>query len=269
MMGYKWGTISAIFGIATYITFAVLEYYETPMLYLVSDNLLDVMRLFCWIYTWIICVGGVTLYNMTISNLNQEINTDREELRRKATFDEDTGIYTRNAFVQILKEKSENMKPGDKRLALIYMDFVSTTASNMVAKAALRDILQDMQNSMKDTATFSRYGGLSLTALIESDQDREGTVNMIREIYDDLSSQLDPEQVEINAGAVLIPDFSTDLETITQGVRKALHLAKDEHSGVVIYSRGIGETDEEESRARILRFTFDEIMARTTRPGHA
>lgn len=263
--GHKQGAVWSILSIGVYATLGWLEYagIATPQIAVMEYDKL--LRFFTWVFSWFMIVGGVMLYAGIVNSLNESINSEKEKIRLKATFDEESGAYTRKEFSKLLVKKTRLPKSGIKTFALVFIELVNE--KNDFAGSPRHEILKRLFNQIKlqldDQVVVSRYGGLSMTALVSSIEELDDTRNMVNELYGKLQDIANQHGATLYLGAVVVPRTFTDIHAMTDDARKALHHAKAQKEKFTVYLRGEKKKDERNYMAEVIVGSFDQFLQKT------
>ncbi len=263
MMGHKPGIFWTGLAATAYLILGVFEYFSVPMPHVVAAEYEHLLKLFSWMFSWTIIVGGVSLYSGVVNSLNEAVNEEREKMRIKATFDEETGAYTRKAFQQLLKQKNREAALNTQSpMVLFCLELEFSQRDQLLEQAqAFHDVLDKLRATLGEEIILSRYGGLSITGLITPQPNSDIAHAVTHDIYSKLQMMLDEHGATVYMGAVFMPGFSRDVNTLTQGARKALYIAKQKNRKLVIFAKSLSKAHEQDYIGEVVRARFDQVVA--------
>jgi len=262
--GHKQGMVWSILSIGVYALLGWLEYagIATPQIAVMEYE--KILRFFIWVFSWLMIVGGVMLYSGIVNSLNASINSEKEKARLKAMFDEESGAYTRKEFSKLLAKKTQAPKPGVKTFALVFIELVYQKSDS--AKGHCYDVLKKLFSQIKqqlgDQVVVSRYGDLSMTALVSSIEEMDAVHKMLDGLDEKLRSDASEYGAMLCLGAVVIPRTFTDIHAMTDDARKALHHAKTQQEKYVVHLRGENKNYERDYMANVVVGSFEQILQR-------
>lgn len=238
MQGRKTGVMwSAIISLV-YIVFFVIYKKGIVLPQVVESSLLYLLMLFSWIYAWFILFGGVLLYNGMTSQLSNTLNREREQLRRKATYDSISGAYKREAFIRHLRERTgDSLQPGK---AFLMLD-IEIIAKGILARedevGIQKKIHQTIEKTFPNRTFIARSNGLSFLAMIDQVNNDAVAGKVLALMSEVLDRSLAAGLVDITMGAVMVPGYSNEVDEIMVTARRAIQEAQKSGEKHVIYSQ--------------------------------
>jgi len=260
--GHKQGAAWSVLSIMVYTAMGSLEYagIATPQVSIAEYEKL--FRFFVWMFSWFMIVGGVMLYSNIVNNLNASINHEKKKTRLRAMFDEESGAYTRKEFGKLLIKKIQTPAPQIKAFALVFMELTHETTGS--AETPRHEILKKLFNQLKleleDRVVVSRYGGLSMTALVSSTEEVEITRDMINVLYKKLQHIAGQHRATLYVGAVVGSLTHSDVHAMTNDARNALHHAKTQEEKLTVYLRGVKKKNDRDYMAEVIVGSYDQIL---------
>ena len=262
--GYRGGIVWAVLSIFVYIAYGLSSYLHLTFPMVIPDRYHNLFIYVIWVYSWSMIVGGVLLYSVMVHNLNTSVNNEKEKLRAKAVFDEETGILTRRAFNQKILEKSQNPALTEKSFALVFLE-IQPSAQELAAPPAelVRQLTAVTEKRFGRQATISRYSSLAMTIFIASDTTEEDLIDALNSLYLSMNTALDTSQVEILFGASCDTKLFNNVRSLVNEARAALHTAKAREANYVCYALSSRKPKEIDYLSRVTTATYQQIIGRS------
>lgn len=255
--GFIWsGIISFI-----YVVYYVLYQFSVELPQVVEPSLLELLKLFSWIYAFAIMFGGVVLYSSMANQLSSTLNAEREQLRQKATYDSISGAYKREAFVRILQERVADCdRPGK---AFVVLD-IEIMANGLLSREDEVDIQvktrKGIERAFPGRTIIAKSSGLSFLVIVDQANNDGVTAKIIEFTGSVLEKVADPGLLAITIGAVMVPGYSADVDEIMTTARRAIQEAR--HAGLpyVLYSQSRRIRVEKWAPRHWTRARFSEVI---------
>lgn len=264
--GYRAGIAWTCLIIAVYGLLGWLHHRGVVAPQVIDRQYAGLLEYFSWVFSWSMIVGGVTLYASTVNTLNISLNSEKEKLRRKATYDEESGIYTRKAFNKLFFSRSQfshSARTGQSAsFALVFVELLPSWELDAHAvKNLMTQLVQAFGSQDGHRITLSRYGKFSITALVSGLGDLPDARKQLLELYRHLEKNLPGKEAELCFGAVVAPEDYKDLEQVITEARSALQNAKRHTPKYLVLSKGERAQQRYDVMARVTVAPFNEIIS--------
>ncbi len=164
-----------------------------------------------------------------------ELRAKEESLRRLAYHDQLTGLYNRNAFLQIFEHALHRAQDRGTGLALLYLDLdrfkrINDTLGHIVGDGLLREVAQRIRTTLRAQDEVARLGGDEFVCLLE-DLDFDLTPARVAQVLlEGIRAPLavDGKQFYITAsiGICVFPEDGDGPMVLLKNADAAMYLAK-------------------------------------------
>ncbi len=159
----------------------------------------------------------------------------QEDLRRTATYDALTGVFSRRAFLTEAERAFANARRSRTPFSLLLLDLdhfkrINDTFGHQAGDEVLRAFAELAQRMLRQGDLFGRYGGEEFCALLP-DTDRDGAWTVAERLRAHLSDLTVEHQghrlaVTVSTGLAEGPVNANSLDAIIADADKALYCAK-------------------------------------------
>lgn len=174
-----------------------------------------------------------------------ERRRQQEELRRRATFDDLTGLLNRPSFVTALESRLQRVDVSECRPIVAIMDLdgfkeVNDSLGHAAGDELLRGVARRLTEMLGPSADLGRLGGDEFAFVLEERDGLptasriESIINIIRQPFS--ISGLDLE-IRGSVGAARFPGAGTDVDTLLRSADAAMYFAKKEGQGFALTDR--------------------------------
>ncbi|WP_232039199.1 EAL domain-containing protein [Ralstonia wenshanensis] len=171
-----------------------------------------------------------------------ERRRQQEELRRRATFDELTGLLNRSSFVTALESRLRRADIMDRRPVVAIMDLdgfkeVNDSLGHATGDELLREVARRLLGMLGPSADIGRLGGDEFAFVLEEMDDLptsgriEAIMNFLRQPFS--ISGLDLE-IRGSVGAARFPGAGSDVDSLLRSADAAMYFAKKEGQGFAL-----------------------------------
>lgn len=166
---------------------------------------------------------GRPLHYQTISRDITQRKAVQDELYKKATHDELTGLYNRSMFFELVARGLARAARNKDKLAILFMDLDGFKKANDSFGHHIGDLLLQavpgrIEGILRKTDTLSRIGGDEFTVILEGLKERSQVEELAARIEQAISQPftLDGQEVGIGAsvGIAIFPDDGEQAEAL-------------------------------------------------------
>ncbi|UZP68052.1 diguanylate cyclase [Desulfovibrio mangrovi] len=185
----------------------------------------------------ILSIEGM-LFDITERKLTEQ------DLRRRASRDDLTGLYNRVYFREWFDGALALASRNANRLGLLYVDLndfkkVNDMHGHMAGDKVLREIAGRLRGCVRECDMVARIGGDEFCVVLEGLHSSDDAVRVAREIGNVLSDPLVLAElvvsVGVSLGIAIYPDDGSYAEELLGRADAAMYRAKQEGSGVVFW----------------------------------
>ncbi|GAW92229.1 diguanylate cyclase [Calderihabitans maritimus] len=154
-----------------------------------------------------------------------------KELKRRAEYDDLTGLLNRRQFFYLLEREINRVQRYGGDLSLIMLDVdkfkqFNDTYGHLAGDRVLQKVASCIKNTIRQTDIAARYGGEEF-AVIVIEANQEEAVNIAERIRRTVEALNQEERfVTVSLGVIGYKVDRDDLESLIQGADKALYQAK-------------------------------------------
>jgi diguanylate cyclase (GGDEF)-like protein len=165
-----------------------------------------------------------------------------EFVSKTSTKDELTGLYLRDVFDVVLRQKVEETKRNDQPLSLLMMDIddfkiVNDTYGHQLGDNVLKKIGSAINSLVRKMDLPARYGGEEI-AIIMPDANREQVFEVAERIRKEISQlKFEKFSVTISIGIGIVSREIKTPEKLLKAADDALYQAKDKGKNRVVIKR--------------------------------
>jgi GGDEF domain-containing protein len=236
MEGARSGTFWTLVTAIVYFLLLEMYLYNVQLPNVIPDNLEVVLEYFAWLYGWFMVFGAMTVYNLVSKKLSENMTQERKRLSIKATYDELTGCYSRTAFVGVLEERAGQLK-GDDDFLFCSVDLqLKDIISRDEEMHLLQVIVKLLRESFPERCVIGRMGGMSFSIIIDEVKDESVAEEIASTCFSVLQIAFFDTSMDLKVGAVMVPSYSNQPDTIVASARKAIQEARHNDLDYVIYS---------------------------------
>ena len=188
--------------------------------------------------------AGAMVLDQT-TDLRTQAATLEHQIAHQSTHDMLTGLPNRVLFIDRLEHALQMVRSEHEQLAVLILDLdgfkeINDTLGHHNGDRVLKSVATRMRNAIAISTTLARMGGDEFGIILTDISGPKDIEKVVRSIQMALEPQAVIEGVTINLaasmGAVLAPEHGRDADTLMQRADVAMYVAKDEHSGFVLYS---------------------------------
>jgi diguanylate cyclase (GGDEF)-like protein/PAS domain S-box-containing protein len=181
-----------------------------------------------------------------------------EELRRRANYDELTGLANRSLFIGRLKRAISRAGRLSKKIGLVYVDLdnfkpVNDTLGHKAGDDLLSAFGERLEEAIRDYDTIARLGGDEFTIILDSINARADCEVAIQRILKHLEAPFSIEgkqiNMEVSIGVALYPENGKDHDALLKSADEAMYVAKEEKGSTVSFAKN-AEADDEAAREK-------------------
>ncbi|HSQ06596.1 MAG TPA: EAL domain-containing protein, partial [Chromatiaceae bacterium] len=164
-----------------------------------------------------------------------ELRAKEERLRHLAYHDQLTGLYNRNAFLQIFEHALHRAQDRQVRLALLYLDIdrfkrINDSLGHVVGDGLLQEVARRIRAALRVQDEVARLGGDEFVILIEDIDEPAATARLAHSLLGAIRVPVEVEgkslYVTISIGVCVYPEDGTDPTTLLKNADAAMYLAK-------------------------------------------
>ncbi|WP_276512311.1 diguanylate cyclase domain-containing protein [Desulfovibrio subterraneus] len=190
----------------------------------------------------ILSVEGM-LFDITERKLTEQ------DLRRRASRDDLTGLYNRVYFREWFDNALVLATRNTNRLGLLYVDLndfkkVNDMFGHMAGDKVLREVAVRLRDCVRESDMVARIGGDEFCVALEGLHSSEDAMRVAMEINQTLSRPLKLNDTEVSVGASLgvaiFPDDGMVAEDLLGRADTAMYKAKQDGAGVMFW-RALGK----------------------------
>ncbi|MGK0440421.1 MAG: diguanylate cyclase (GGDEF)-like protein [Pseudohongiellaceae bacterium] len=195
---------------------------------------------------------GISIATMDyMSNIRDELSSPvlieekkSEFISKTSTKDELTGLYLRNVFDVVLRQKVEESKRNDQELSLLLMDIddfkiVNDTYGHQVGDNVLKKIGATINNLVREMDLPARYGGEEIAVIMPGANRKQvfKAAERIRKVISQLKFECCSVTISIGIGRVNQETNTSD--KILKAADNALYQAKNKGKNRVTINKEI------------------------------
>lgn len=172
-----------------------------------------------------------------VLDLQAELLSVREALRREATRDPLTGLPNRLLFGDRLTHNLCHAKRRDEQLAVMFLDLdsfklINDTLGHSIGDDLLKMVAERLTTALRDVDTIARMGGDEFTVIMTGLSGVEDAASIARRALQAFSTpfQLGSHELYVtpSIGISLFPSDGLDAETLVRNADAAMYRAKEE-----------------------------------------
>ncbi len=192
---------------------------------------------------------------LSIARDINERKAREEQLKVYANYDMLTGLANRTLFMEHLSHSITLRKPSKQYSAVLFIDLdhfkeINDTFGHSTGDKMLKLVSKCLQDILREEDILSRHGGDEFTILLENIHTPLDAAHIAQNILDRLKMPLtiDNHQFYISAsiGITIIPDDSSDPETLLRFADIAMYKAKDNgRDRYAFYTQNLSEEAQE------------------------
>ncbi len=149
-----------------------------------------------------------------------------DDLERKASQDQLTGLYNHAYARQLIVERMENNPDGQFAMVILDLDYFKSandTYGHMFGDAVLKYVATRLQSSVRSRDIVARVGGDEFLLFLEHKGHVEAAVERI---YNALQGQYEDFDISISMGVCRAEDVSPDYDVMFRAADQALYTVK-------------------------------------------
>ncbi len=168
-----------------------------------------------------------------------------EELRRKATTDELTGLSNREHFNTVIREKIAGANVSAETFAVMLVDLdrfkeINDTLGHHYGDVLLRDLSPRLAECVGENGLVARLGGDEFAVLPDVSADEPGALKEAAEkLLDCVREPIVVDELTLGIGASIgiarFPEDAADVNDILRRADVAMYSAKEDHAGWKMY----------------------------------
>ena len=168
-----------------------------------------------------------------------------EELRRKATTDELTGLSNREHFTSVVQEKIARADVSAETFAVMLLDLdrfkeVNDTLGHHYGDVLLRDLSPRLKECVGPSGLVARLGGDEFAVLPDADaNDPEALKEAAEKLLECVREPVVVDELTLGIGASVgisrFPDDGEDVHDMLRRADVAMYSAKEDHIGWKLY----------------------------------
>ncbi len=164
-----------------------------------------------------------------------ELRAKEERLRHLAYHDQLTGLYNRNAFLQILEHALHRAQDRGAGLALLYLDLdrfkrINDTLGHIVGDGLLQEVARRIRTSLRAQDEAARLGGDEFVVLIEDIDQQAAPARVAHALLERIRAPLGldgkPLHVTASIGICVFPEDGDSPTALLKNADAAMYLAK-------------------------------------------
>jgi len=200
-----------------------------------------------------------------VLDLQSELLSAREALRKEATRDPLTGLPNRLLFADRLAQNLAEARRRDEQLAVMFFDLdrfkvVNDTLGHSAGDALLQQVASRLTEVLREVDTLARMGGDEFTMILNGVQGAGDAEIVAQRALRACSTPFIIEGQELfvsaSAGISMFPSDGTDAETLVRNADAAMYQAKENgRSTCHVYDNTITES-------AVTRITFETDLRR-------
>ncbi|HQQ64403.1 MAG TPA: GGDEF domain-containing protein [Pseudomonadales bacterium] len=240
--------------------FMILDVEAITLPNIVEDKLFDYLCYSAWLYGFMIATSGIAFYGSLTKKLTVAANTERMQLKAKATYDALTGAFSRQAFRQRLPQWLKNQ---DGMLFAELEIEIRQFQQREQLEALLTNCVQTLRSMFGAKLSIARSSSACFQILLRSVPDANQAHAILQTLHNRLTGLIENEQADFTLGAVMTPHYTNVLEHILQTARAGILEAKTQGLPYILYT----EADRPEFKYRLgvadyARYRYAELLAK-------
>ncbi|MHB1189948.1 MAG: two-component system response regulator [Armatimonadota bacterium] len=191
-----------------------------------------------------------------ILNLQAQLFSAREILRKQATCDPLTGLPNRLLFSDRLTYSLSQARRHENLVAVMFLDLdrfklINDTLGHNTGDALLKEVAERLSRSLREVDTIARMGGDEFTIIATGLSSPKDAKRIAKSIIQSFSKgfHVDGHDLFItpSIGIRLYPLFGSDAETLVKNADTAMYRAKDQgRNGYHMYAEGSNKASVEQ-----------------------
>jgi diguanylate cyclase (GGDEF)-like protein len=174
----------------------------------------------------------------------------REQLTNLARHDALTGVYNRTYFQEKLEEALSSLRPGNKEVALLYIDLdhfkeVNDTYGHPFGDSLLRQVTGRLINFANEDDILARLGGDEFVLATSHSTSTNSLHQLAGDLVEAISTPFNIEgcQIEIGAsiGIAVTPKDGARTDELLRNADMALYSAKRQRGSYCFFARQMAE----------------------------
>jgi diguanylate cyclase (GGDEF)-like protein len=193
----------------------------------------------------ILILGGVlVIFQYLVGELLKSQHR-AEELRRRATTDELTGLSNRAYFTTVVQEKIAAAQDSGERFAVMLLDLdrfkeINDTLGHHYGDILLRDLSPRLAKCVGPDGLVARLGGDEFAVLpAVSSSDKEALTAAAEKLLECVREPVVVDELTLGIGASIgitcYPDDGEDVHDMLRRADVAMYSAKEDHAGWKLY----------------------------------
>lgn len=191
-------------------------------------------------------INDLTDKNMRLQLALDDLKEAESKLEHQATHDSLTGILNRRALMSAIEVELVRSRRYSQDLTLVMCDLdyfkrVNDTYGHPVGDLVLKSFAEQVENMLRSSDFFGRYGGEEFVILLPNTSKEEGFLLAERLRFEIASSKFDVMDgglaVTVSIGMTMAGDQDESALALLNRADKALYLAKASGRNKVIKSR--------------------------------
>ena len=175
---------------------------------------------------------------VTLTDVTQ-LATQMKTFENKATYDNLTKIYNRSKFIEVFEYEAQKAKDQNYSLAFGMFDIdhfkkVNDTYGHLIGDKTLITFASTINNSIRKTDTFARWGGEEFVILLPSvdEEELEEILNHIRKKIEKTPFE-EVGNITCSIGATIYQEGES-LDTLSARADEGLYIAKESGRNKVV-----------------------------------
>jgi len=178
-----------------------------------------------------------------LRRVTQRIRRQMEEIERRALYDELTGLPNRTLFGDRIEQAIVDAGQEPRSPAVMLLDVdqfreVNDALGYDTGDRLLQEVASRLSETVRSSETFARLGGDEFGILLSPGSEEDATALAAR-IHGALETPFSlsgfPLEIAVSIGVAAFPEHGEDVDTLLQHADVAMYVAKDGHSGTVLY----------------------------------
>jgi diguanylate cyclase (GGDEF)-like protein len=178
-----------------------------------------------------------------LRRVTQRIRRQMEEIERRALYDELTGLPNRTLFGDRIEQAIVDAGQEPRSAAVMLLDVdqfreVNDALGHETGDRLLQEVASRLSETVRSSETFARLGGDEFGILLSPGSEEDAKALAAR-IHGALETPFSlsgfPLEIAVSIGVAAFPEHGEDVDTLLQHADVAMYVAKDGHSGTVLY----------------------------------
>jgi len=188
------------------------------------------------IILFLVTGGALVVYEVISENLKHKLNEERDEFKRRASYDSLTGIPNRFEFFRRLKSGLVECHDRNQKLAVAYIDLnrfkpINDQYGHHAGDIVLQEISKRLQHALRLSDTAARLGGDEFGLVLPGIHVPDDLAVIMQKVEKAISEPVNIGETNVSisgsAGIAIYPDNGTDMDLLCRYADSSMYENKN------------------------------------------